>query len=41
MTEKEPRDELPKDLASEKSNAEQIAMCFKAYHDKDMPTLFD
>lgn len=34
-------DELPSDLAEEKTNKEQIEMCFKAYNDKNWQTEFD
>lgn len=33
--------ELPENLAEEKTNQEQIEMCFKAYNDKNWQTLFD
>lgn len=33
--------ELPSDLATEKTNKEQIEMCFKAYKDKNWQTQFD
>lgn len=35
------RDELPDNLAVEKTSAEQILMCFDAYHDKNWRTQFD
>lgn len=34
-------DELPNNLAEEKTNKEQIEMCFNAYYDKDWQTQFD
>ena len=34
-------DEIPTNLAEEKTNKEQIEMCFKAYQDKDWQTQFD
>lgn len=34
-------DDLPNNLAEEKSNQEQIEMCFNAYHDKNWQTQFD
>ena len=34
-------DELPSNLAEEKTNKEQIEMCFKAYNDKNWQTEFD
>lgn len=34
-------DNLPSNLAEEKSNKEQIEMCFKAYHDPNWETQFD
>lgn len=34
-------DELPNNLAEEKTNKEQIEMCFKAYKDKNWQTQFD
>ena len=34
-------DELPDDLANEKTNREQIEMCFAAYRDKNWQTYFD
>lgn len=34
-------DNLPNNLAEEKSNQEQIEMCFNAYHDKNWQTQFD
>ena len=34
-------DELPENLAEEKTNKEQIEMCFNAYNDKNWQTLFD
>lgn len=34
------QEELPK-LAEEKNNADQIRMCFEAYHSKNWKTLFD
>ncbi len=34
-------DDLPKNLAEEKTNREQIAMCFKAYNDNNWQTHFD
>ena len=34
-------DELPNNLAEEKTNKEQIEMCFKAYNDKNWETQFD
>ena len=34
-------DDLPNNLAEEKTNKEQIVMCFKAYEDKDWQTQFD
>ena len=33
--------DLPNKLAEEKSNKEQIEMCFKAYHDPNWETQFD
>ena len=33
--------ELPENLAEEKTNKEQIEMCFNAYNDKNWQTLFD
>ena len=33
--------DLPNNLAEEKSNQEQIEMCFNAYHDKNWQTQFD
>ena len=33
--------DLPNKLAEEKSNKEQIEMCFKAYHDLNWETQFD
>ena len=35
------RDELPKNLAEEKTNRDQIAMCFDAYRQTNWKTLFD
>ena len=35
------KDELPINLALEKTNKEQIEMCFKAYYDENFKTLFD
>lgn len=35
------RDEIPSLLAVEKCTKEQILMCFKAYENPDLPTLFD
>ena len=34
-------DELPDDLATEKTNRKQIEMCFAAYRDKNWQTYFD
>ena len=34
-------DDLPKNLAEEKTNKEQIEMCFNAYRDKNWQTQFD
>ena len=34
-------EELPNNLAEEKTNKEQIEMCFKAYNDKNWQTQFD
>ena len=34
-------DEIPNNLAEEKTNNEQIEMCFKAYKDEKWQTLFD
>lgn len=34
-------DEIPENLANEKSNKEQIKMCFKAYKDKNLEVIFD
>ena len=34
-------DDLPSNLAEEKSNKEQIEMCFNAYYDKNWQTQFD
>ena len=34
-------DELPDNLAEEKTNKEQIEMCFKAYQDENWQTQFD
>lgn len=34
-------DEIPENLANEKSNKEQIEMCFKAYKDKNWEVNFD
>ena len=34
-------DNLPENLAVEKTTEEQIKMCFKAYHDKNWQTLLD
>ena len=34
-------EELPNNLAEEKTNREQIEMCFKAYNDKNWQTQFD
>lgn len=34
-------DEIPSNLAEEKTNKEQIEMCFEAYKDKDWQTQFD
>lgn len=34
-------DEIPENLANEKSNKEQIEMCFKAYKDKNWEVKFD
>lgn len=34
-------DEIPDNLAEEKTNKEQIEMCFRAYHDKNWQTQFD
>lgn len=33
--------ELPENLAEEKSNKEQIEMCFEAFEDKNWQTQFD
>lgn len=35
------KNELPTNLALEKTNKEQIEMCFKAYYDENFKTLFD
>lgn len=35
------QDEIPNNLAEEKTNKEQIEMCFKAYNDKNWQTQFD
>ena len=35
------KDELPTNLALEKTKKEQIEMCFKAYYDENFKTLFD
>lgn len=35
------QDEIPNNLAEEKTNKEQIKMCFKAYNDKNWQTQFD
>lgn len=35
------KDELPENLAVEKTTAEQISMCFEAYENKDWKTIFD
>ena len=35
------RDEIPNNLSDEKTNKEQIEMCFKAYNDKNWQTQFD
>ena len=35
------KDELPINLALEKTNKEQIEMCFEAYYNKNFETLFD
>lgn len=35
------RDEIPDNLAVEKTTKEQILMCFDSYEKKDFPTLFD
>ena len=34
-------DELPDNLAEEKTNKEQILMCFRAYKDENWQTQFD
>ena len=34
-------EDLPTNLAEEKTNREQIEMCFKAYNDKNWQTQFD
>lgn len=34
-------DDLPNNLAEEKTNKEQIEMCFKAYNDENWQTQFD
>ena len=34
-------DEIPNNLAEEKTNKEQIEMCFKSYNDKNWQTQFD
>lgn len=34
-------EELPKNLAEEKINKEQIKLCFDAYADENMPVMFD
>ena len=34
-------DSIPENLATEKTNLEQIEMCFKAYNDKNWQTMFD
>lgn len=34
-------DEIPDNLAEEKTNKEQIEMCFKAYNDENWQTQFD
>lgn len=34
-------DEIPNNIAEEKTNKEQIEMCFKAYNDKSWQTQFD
>ena len=34
-------DEIPDNLAEEKTNKEQIEMCFKAYNDEKWQTQFD
>ena len=35
------KDEIPNNLSEEKTNKEQIEMCFKAYNDKNWQTQFD
>ena len=35
------RESIPENLAVEKTTKEQILMCFDAYEQKDLPTLFD
>ena len=35
------QDEIPNNLSDEKTNKEQIEMCFKAYNDKNWQTQFD
>ena len=35
------RNELPENLAVEKTTKEQILMCFESYIDRETPTLFD
>lgn len=34
-------EEIPDNLAEEKTNKEQIEMCFKAFHDKNWQPQFD
>ncbi len=34
-------DDLPENLAEEKTNREQIEMCFEAYYNQNLPTQFD
>ena len=34
-------DKLPSNLAEEKTNKDQIMMCFKAYNDQNWQTQFD
>ena len=36
-----PLNEIPNNLAEEKTNREQIEMCFEAYKDKNWKTQFD
>ena len=35
------KNEIPENLAKEKTTKEQIELCFQVYHDPSLPTFFD